>query len=170
MIYFKKSDWWGMGCATCFICIDWWGKGGLRWPALSGHWLSCTGRCQYLLNMKCLMYGLLFLQLCTSLGCFGPRTFFSEKKKKKIQTNKKNKANLRDLIAATSLVILPRLDSYCRFFSPCDLEIWWMTPKNNRARLLYYTKLCASFQIHQWIQTGVTVQKRPIWVKIDNFF
>ena len=45
-----------------------------------------------------------------------------------------------------------------------------MTPKNNRAPLLYYTKLCASFQIHQWIQTGVTVQKRPIWVKIDNIF
>ena len=45
-----------------------------------------------------------------------------------------------------------------------------MTPKNNRAPLLYYIKLCASFQIHQWIQTGVTVRKRPIWVKIDNIF
>ena len=45
-----------------------------------------------------------------------------------------------------------------------------MTPKNNRAPLLYYIKLCASFQIHQWIQTGVTVWKRPIWVKIDNIF
>ena len=45
-----------------------------------------------------------------------------------------------------------------------------MTLKNNRAPLLYYIKLCASFQIHQWIQTGVTVRKRPIWVKIDNFF
>ena len=31
------------------------------------HWLSCTGCCQYLLNMKCLMYGLLFLQLSTPL-------------------------------------------------------------------------------------------------------
>ena len=45
-----------------------------------------------------------------------------------------------------------------------------MTPTNNRAPLLYYIKLCASFQIHQWIQTGVTVRKRPIWVKIDNIF
>ena len=36
--------------------------------------------------------------------------------------------------------------------------------------LLYYIKLCASFQIHQWIETGVTVRKRPIKVKIDNFF
>ena len=34
-----------------------------------------------------------------------------------------------------------------------------MTSKNNRALLLYYVKLCASFQIHWWIQTGVTVQK-----------
>ena len=79
-----------------------------------------------------------------------------------------NKANLTDLIAVTGLVILLKLDSDRRFFSPRDLEIWWMTPKNNRARLLYY-KFCASFQTHQWIQTGVTVQKHPIWVKIDNF-
>ena len=34
-----------------------------------------------------------------------------------------NKANLRDLIAATGLVILLKLDSNSRFFSPCDLEI-----------------------------------------------
>ena len=40
-----------------------------------------------------------------------------------------NKANLRDLIAATGLVILLKLDSNHRFFSPCDLEIWWMTQK-----------------------------------------
>ena len=45
-----------------------------------------------------------------------------------------------------------------------------MTPRNNKAPLQYYTKLCASFQIHQWIQIGVTVRKRPIWVKIDDFF
>ena len=29
------------------------------------------------------------------------------------------------------------LDSNRRFFSPCDLEIWWMTSKNNRTLLLY---------------------------------
>ena len=81
-----------------------------------------------------------------------------------------NKANLRDLIAATGRVILLKLDSNRRFFSPCDLEIWWMTLKNNGAPLLYYIKLCASFQIHQWIQTGVTVQKRSIQVKIGNFW
>ena len=57
----------------------------------------------------------------------------------------KNKANLRDLIAATSLVILLKLNSNRWFFSPCDLDIWWKTPKNNRAPLLCYFKLFASF-------------------------
>ena len=51
---------------------------------------------------------------------------------------------------------------------PCDLEIWRMTLKNNRAPLLCYLKLCASFRIHWWIQTGVTVRKRPIYFKFDN--
>ena len=40
-----------------------------------------------------------------------------------------------------------------------------MTLKNNRAPLLYCVKLCASFQIHRWIQTGVTVRKR-----LNRFF
>ena len=53
---------------------------------------------------------------------------------------------------------------------PCDLEIWWTTLKNNRAHLLCYFKLCASFHGHFWIQTGVIVWKRPIWVKIDDCF
>ena len=121
-----------------------------------------------------------------------------------------NKANLRDLIAATGLVILLKLDSNRRFFArvtlkfdgwprtrqiwgiwklrpayspetpnlgqnrwcfvPCDLEIWWMTLENNRASLLCCFKLCATFHSHWWIQTRVTVRKRPIWVKIDEFF
>ena len=55
-----------------------------------------------------------------------------------------NKANLRDLLTVTGLVILLKLDSNHRFFSQCDLEIWWMISKNNRALLLYYIKLCAS--------------------------
>ena len=80
-----------------------------------------------------------------------------------------NKANLRDLRAATGLVILLKLNSNCRFFSLCDLEIWWMTSKNNSAPLLYYIKLCASFQIHQWIQTGVTVRKPWIRINLGNF-
>ena len=52
-------------------------------------------------------------------------------------------------------------------FVPCDLKIWWMTLKNNRASLLCCFKLCATFHSHWWIQTGVTVRKRPIWVKFD---
>ena len=64
-------------------------------------------------------------------------------------------AMVRDLIAATGLVILLKLNSNRRFFSLCDLEIWWMTLKNDRAPLLYYIKLCASFEIHRWIQPGL---------------
>ena len=81
-----------------------------------------------------------------------------------------NKAVLRDLIAVTGLVILLKFDQNHRFFSSCDLEIWWMTSKHNRAPLLYYIKLCASFQIHRWIQTEVTIRKRSIRVKIGDFF
>ena len=55
------------------------------------------------------------------------------------------------------------------FLEPCDLEIWRMTFKNNRAPLLCYFKLCAAFHSHWWIQTGVTVRKRPIWVKFNDF-
>ena len=51
-----------------------------------------------------------------------------------------------------------------RFFELCDLEIGWMTLKNNRAPLLCNIKLCASFHHHMWIQTGVTVRKRFSWV------
>ena len=80
-----------------------------------------------------------------------------------------NKANLRDLIAATGLVILLKFDPNHRFFVPCDLEIWWMTLENNRAPLLYYIKLCLSFQIHWWIETEVIVRKRSIRVKIGDF-
>ena len=80
-----------------------------------------------------------------------------------------NKANLRDLIAATDLVIFHKLDSNHRFFGIYDLEILWVTSKNNRAPLQCYFKLCAWFHSHWSIQTGVTVRKRPIQVKIGNF-
>ena len=60
------------------------------------------------------------------------------------------------------------LDSNRRFFRLCDREIWWMTSKNNKALFLYYIKLCASFQIHWWIQTRLTVQKRSIQVEIGD--
>ena len=55
------------------------------------------------------------------------------------------------------------------FIEPCDLEIWRITLKNNRAPLLCYFKLCVAFHSHWWIWTGVTVRKRPIWVNSTIF-
>ena len=52
-------------------------------------------------------------------------------------------------------------------FWPRDLEIWRMTLTNNT--LPYHIKHCESFQSHRWIQTGVTVRKRPIEVEIVYF-
>ena len=75
-----------------------------------------------------------------------------------------------DLIAATGLVILFKLASNSQIFGLCDHEIGWMPSKNNRAPHLFYAKLCASFQSHWCIQTGVTVRKYSIWVKIYDFF
>ena len=58
----------------------------------------------------------------------------------------------------------PNLGQLRRFLEPCDLKIWRMTLKNNRAPLLSNVKLYASFHHHMWIQTGVTVRKRLSWV------
>ena len=58
----------------------------------------------------------------------------------------------------------PNLGQIRRFLEPCDLEIWRMTLKNNRAPLLSIIKLYASSHHHMWIQTGVTVRKRWSWV------
>ena len=63
----------------------------------------------------------------------------------------------------------PNLGQYRWCFVPCDLEILWMTLENKRASLLCCFKLCATFHSHWWIQTGVTVRKRPIWVKFNDF-
>ena len=144
------------------------------------------------------------------------------KTKLRLRVQKLNKANLRDLIAATGLVISnwiqivdfsacvtlkfdgwpqktighifytmssfvnhfksigefklelqswnAQLGSILAIFFLCDLEIWWITLENNRAPFLYYIKLCASFQFHCWSKTWVTVRKRPIPVKIGDFF
>ena len=59
-----------------------------------------------------------------------------------------NKANLKDLIAKTGLVILFKLDSNHLFFILYDLAIRWTTSKNNRAPLVDYIKLFALFQRH----------------------
>ena len=41
--------------------------------------------------------------------------------------------------------------------------------ENNRAHLLSYFKLCASFHSHLGIQNGVAVRKHQIWVKSGYF-
>ena len=64
----------------------------------------------------------------------------------------------------------PNLGQIQQFLEPCDLEIWRMTLQNNGAPLLCYFKLCASFHTHWWILIWVTVRKRSIRVKIDDFF
>ena len=51
-----------------------------------------------------------------------------------------NKANIRDLIAATGLVISFKLDSSSWFFIPDNIEIRWMTSK---------TIVCTSARLHQ---------------------
>ena len=58
----------------------------------------------------------------------------------------------------------PNLGQIWRFLVLCDLEIWRMTLKNNRAPLLGNIKLYVSFHHHMWIQTGVTVRKQSSWV------
>ena len=58
----------------------------------------------------------------------------------------------------------PNLGQIRRFLEPCDLEIWRMTLKNNRAPLLCCFQLCTWFHCHMWIQTGVRVRKRLSWV------
>ena len=60
-----------------------------------------------------------------------------------------NKANLRNLIAATGPVILLKLDSNHRFFSPCDLEIDGWTQKT--IGHLFYATL--SF-LHHFVAIG----------------
>ena len=58
----------------------------------------------------------------------------------------------------------PNLGQIQQFLEPCDLEIWRMTLKNNRAPLLCCFQLCAWFHCHMWIQTGVRVRKRLSWM------
>ena len=59
---------------------------------------------------------------------------------------------------------MPNLGQIRRFLEPCDLEIWRMTLKNNRAPLLCCFQLCAWFHCHMRIQNGVRVRKRLSWL------
>ena len=63
----------------------------------------------------------------------------------------------------------PNFGQIRRFLELCDLEIWWMTLKNNRVPLLCYFKLCASFCSHWWIETGVRSPETPNLGQIQRF-
>ena len=83
----------------------------------------------------------------------------------KCDQNKKNK-NLRDLIGAPGLVISLKLYSN----RECDLEIWWMTSKNNRTHLLYYIRLCPSLNTLQWMNSNLSYSlETSIRVKSGDF-
>ena len=86
------------------------------------------------------------------------------------------------LLQALCIISQPSVDSNWRyspetsnlgqnrwFISRVTLKFDGWPLKNNRAPLLCYFKLCASFRSHWWFQTWVTVRKRPIWVKTDDF-
>ena len=67
----------------------------------------------------------------------------------------------------TGLVVISNWIQIVDFSPLVTLKFDGWHRKNNRAFLLYYVKLCASFQTHQWIQTGVTVRNPLNGVKIE---
>ena len=142
------------------------------WSILMGQYLVCNKH-KWNINMK------IFVKCCI---CWWIIYFFihllkshvSSQSSKVTSTNKTNSFKTRQIWGIWKLrpAYSPETPNsgqkrWC--FVPCDLEIWWMTLENNRAPLLCCFKLCATFHNHQWIQTGVAVQKRPISVKFDDF-
>ena len=89
-----------------------------------------------------------------------------------LETHDHSHDQFRIVVFAWMCVCVAVAESVCnrRYFVPYDLEVWRVTKKNNRVPLLCYIKLCASFQSHGWIRTGVTVRQRSIRVKIGDFF
>ena len=79
-----------------------------------------------------------------------------------------NKANRRDLIAVTGLITLLKFDSNHQFSAHVTLQYDGWPRKAIGHNFLYYDKLGVSLQIHLWIQTGVTVQRCWIRIKIDD--
>ena len=58
----------------------------------------------------------------------------------------------------------------CTLISWGCVHLWWCgSLEDYTLCLLCCFKLWASFGSHWWIQTGVTVRKRPIWVKFNDF-
>ena len=80
------------------------------------------------------------------------------------------------LCQALCMISKPSVNSKCSVqvkisnsFS-CELQIWQLTLKNNRAPLLCYFKFCAPFHSHLWIQSGVQSGNAQFGSKSDIFF
>ena len=81
-----------------------------------------------------------------------------------------NKANLRDLIAATGLVMLLKLDWNHWFFQPCVTLKFHGWPRKIIGQLFYTTlSFVNHFKFIGELKTRVTVRKRSIPVKIGDF-
>ena len=140
-------------------------KSGLRSYPL--HIWLCILRCMWMYTSVCTCSGALNVKLLFSSLVLVKLTSHDSNDINSVRPNvcQQNTSEGFDSCHRPSNL---KLDSNRQFFRPCDHEIWWMTSKNNRALVPYYVKLCASFQIHWWIQTGFTVQKRSIRVEIGD--
>ena len=64
----------------------------------------------------------------------------------------------------------PNLGKIDDFLSRLTLKISPMTLKKTQGSSSKILPFCASYYNHWWIQTGITIRKHPIWVKIDDCF
>ena len=132
----NKANLWDLIAATGLVILHkigfdfrpvTWKFDGWPWKTI-GHLFYATP--SFVHHLKTI--GEFKLELQSGNAQFGSKSaIFCPMWPRNLMDDLENKANLRDLIAATGLVIFLKLDSNHRFFSPCDLEIWWMTPKNN---------------------------------------
>ena len=129
----------------------------LKWSVIwDAIWRSCDGYCKNTIYFHWLQNYRIYPSMTFSGGAGHIRNSVRD-------LHKTNKANLRDLIVATGLVFLLKIGFKSLIFGPMRPRNLMEDLKNNTAPPLYYVKLCASFQSHRWIQTGVTVRKYSIW-------
>ena len=81
-----------------------------------------------------------------------------------------NKANLRDLIAATGTVILLKLDSNRRFLGAYDLENEWVTSQDNRPPVLCYVKAVHYFKTTNQLKFELQSGNAQFGSKLAIFF
>ena len=63
----------------------------------------------------------------------------------------------------TRVIWILKSETPCRFFYLCDLEIGWMTLKNNRAPVLCLSKFYVSFHGHHWFNLELLSGNAQIW-------